>query len=348
MVQAAVGCDHCQSIRSDNLHCSEGGRPKKQRSNVLAPYWGLSLFTCSGTSWPHKFQLHHAIWNMSHFMARRTFRKFAMHYSCLENKLAGMWALPKTVFWTSFFFLRRVTMWLWNTAVKRTSSDILQQDELFRVKSETTPQDKSRTFCSRVCRWNPNCLHLTDFVSCRQSLSDPFVLPQVESSNAEASTRYAPLFFGSTEATQVASAGGPSGAGAVLRYGNQGGLGSVPYQDSIQTCPNNLNEKIMQVGLTFRVNHKYIKTCCALPGLHYPLQEPLCCPFLPGAAKCQRSARCFASGWVMLSLGKILPIERRKCAEDLSSKAYYSFFGSFGHSVHFHGHWRVYPFRSDS
>lgn len=247
-----------------------------------------------------------------------------------------------------FFFLRRVTMWLWNTTVKRTSSDILQQDELFRVKSETTPQDKSRTFCSRVCRWNPNCLHLTDFVSCRQSLSDPFVLPQVESSNAEASTRYAPLFFGSTEATQVASAGGPSGAGAVLRYGNQGGLGSVPYQDSIQTCPNNLNEKIMQVGLTFRVNHKYIKTCCALPGLHYPLQEPLCCPFLPGAAKCQRSARCFASGWVMLSLGKILPIERRKCAEDLSSKAYYSFFGSFGHSVHFHGHWRVYPFRSDS
>ena len=110
MVQAAVGCDHCQSIRSDNLHCSEGGRPKKQRSNVLAPYWGLSLFTCSGTSWPHKFQLHHAIWNMSHFMARRTFRKFAMHYSCLENKLAGMWALPKTVFWTSCFFF--CVVWL--------------------------------------------------------------------------------------------------------------------------------------------------------------------------------------------------------------------------------------------
>ena len=40
-----------------------------------------------------------------------------------------------------------------------------------------------------------------------------------------------PLFFGSTEATQVASAGGPSGAGAVLRYGNQGGLGSVQYQE---------------------------------------------------------------------------------------------------------------------
>lgn len=34
--------------------------------------------------------------------------------------------------------------------------------------------------------------------------------------------QYAPLFFGSTEATQVTSAGGPSGAGAVLRYGNQG------------------------------------------------------------------------------------------------------------------------------
>ena len=33
--------------------------------------------------------------------------------------------------------------------------------------------------------------------------------------------RYAPLFF-STEVTQVVSAGGPSGSGAVLRFGDQG------------------------------------------------------------------------------------------------------------------------------